>query len=118
MIRYGAELRKSYAMALLINSRTTNPIATQGGWYVFAGARGSYLANSIFLDGSKSYDDDYEEIDYDGETVAVTAGLAYSWKEWSLTFALNNLNVLNNSDGDPDEEFSEYGSLTVAWKHD
>ncbi len=118
MIRYGAELRKSYAMALLINSRTTNPVATQGGWYVFAGASANYLANHIFLDGSKSYDDDLEEIDYDAESVAVTAGLAYSWKKWSLTFAMNNLDVLNDSDGDPNEEFTKYGTLTVAWKLD
>jgi hypothetical protein len=85
---------------------------------VFAGARASYLANHIFLDGSKSYDDDLEEIDYDAESVAVTAGLAYSWKKWSLTFAMNNLNVLNDNDGDPDEEFTKYGTLTVAWKLD
>jgi len=118
MIRYGAELRKSYAMALLGHSRTTNPFATQGGWYVYAGARASYLANHIFLDGSKSYDDDYEEIDYDPERVSVSAGLAYSWKKVSATFAMNNLNVLNDSDGDPDEEFTKYGTLTVAWKLD
>jgi len=118
MIRYGAELRQSYASALLVSSRVTNPFATQSGWYLFAGARASYLFNMIFLDGSKSYDDDLEEIEYDEERVSVTAGLAYSWKKWSLTFAMNNLNVLNDSDGDPDEEFSEYGTLTVAWKLD
>jgi hypothetical protein len=118
MIRYGAELRKSYAMALLINSRTTNPLATQGGWYVFAGARATYLANHIFLDGSKSYDDNYEKIDYDPERISVTAGLAYSWKKVSLSFAMSNLNVLNDSDSDPDEEFTKYGTLTVAWKLD
>ena len=118
MIRYGAELGKSYASALLIGSRTSNPLVTQAGWYLFAGARASYLFNHIFLDGSKSYDDDLEEIDYDGDRVSVTAGLAYAWKKLSLTFALNNLNVINDSDGDPDEEFSEYGTLTVAWKLD
>ncbi len=118
MIRYGTGLRQSYAMALLGQSRTTNPIAIQGGWYVFAGARASYLANHIFLDGSKSYDDDYEEIDYDPERVSVSAGLAYSWKKVSATFAMNNLNVLNDNDSDPDEEFSKYGTLTVAWKLD
>jgi len=50
----------------------------------------------------------------------VTAGLAYSWKKWSLTFTMNNLNVLNDNDADADadEEFSEYGTLTVAWKLD
>jgi len=31
---------------------------------------------------------------------------------------MNNLNVLNDSDGDSDEEFSEYGTLTVAGKLD
>jgi len=118
MIRYGAELRKSYASALLTHTRITNPLVTQGGWYVFAGARASYLFNHIFLDGSKSYDDDYEEIEYDAEKVGVTAGLAYSWKKWSATFAMNNLNVLNDSDGDPDEEFTKFGTLTVAWKLD
>jgi lipid A 3-O-deacylase len=118
MIRYGAELKRSYAMALLGHSRTTNPFATQGGWYVYAGARAGYLANHIFLDGSKSYDDEYEEIDYDPESVSATAGLAYSWKKISATFAMNNLNVLNSNNGDPDEEFTRYGTLTVAWKLD
>lgn len=118
MIRYGAELGKSYATMLLTNSRTSNPLAAQSGWFVFAGARASYLANQIFLDGSKSYDNDYEKIDYNPERVSVTTGLAYSWKRWSLTFALNNLDVLNSNDGNPDGKFSRYGTLTVAWKLD
>jgi lipid A 3-O-deacylase len=118
MIRYGAELKKSYASALLTHSRTTNPFVTRGGWFVFTGARASYLANNIFLDGSKSYDDDYEKIDYDPEMISVTAGLAYAWKKVSLTFAMNNLNVLSNNEGDPDAEFTKYGTLTVAWKLD
>lgn len=118
MARYGTELKKSYASALLLGSRTTNPLATQSGWYVFAGAKASYLFNHVFLDGSKSYDDKYEEIDYDAEKVAVSAGLAYSWKKWSATFAMNNLNVLNDNDADAEEEFSKFGTLTVAWKLD
>ena len=118
MVRYGAELKRSFASSLLIGSRTSNPLVTNSGWFLFAGAEASYLFNHIFLDTSKSYDDEYEEIDYDGDRVAVTAGLAYAWKNWSATFALNNLNILNNNDGDPDNEFSEFGTLTVAWKLD
>ena len=114
MVRYGRELRQSYATALLVNSRTTNPVATRAGWYVFAGARAAYLERQIFLDGSKSYDDDFDEIEYDEEIVGVTTGIAYSWKEFSLTFAMNDLNV--NEDDDSAEEYSEYGTLTLAWK--
>jgi lipid A 3-O-deacylase len=116
MVRYGAHLDRSYATALLANGRTANPVATQNGWYVFAGARAGYLGNQIFLDTSKSYDDDFEEIDYQEDTVAITLGLAYSWKEWSFTFALNDLNV--NEDEDAAEEYSEYGTFTLAWKTD
>jgi len=118
MIRYGAQLRQSYAMALLVNSRTINPVATQAGWYLFAGARAGYYDSQIFLDGSRSYDDDFEEIEYGEDPISVTAGLAYSWKDLSLTFAMNNLNVNTDNDHDPEEEFSEYGTFTLAWKLD
>jgi hypothetical protein len=116
MYRYGRQMRHSYATALLISSRTTNPVSSQTGWYLFAGARASYLGNQIFLDGSKSYDDDFEEIDYQEDRVSVTVGLAYSWKEWSFTFAMNDLNV--DEDSDQAEEYSEYGTFTLAWKLD
>jgi hypothetical protein len=109
-------MRNSFATALLFSSRTTNPVSSQNGWYLFAGARASYLGNQIFLDTSKSYDDDFEEIDYQEDRVSVTAGLAYSWKEWSFTFAMNDLNV--NEDEDSAEEYSEYGTFTLAWKLD
>ncbi len=116
MVRYGRGLRRSFATALLISARTTNPVAVQTGGYLFAGARAAYLANQIFLDGSRSYDNDFDEIEYDEEIVGVTAGLAYSWKDFSLTFAINDLNV--NEDDDAAQEYSEYGTLTVAWKLD
>ena len=69
----------------------------------------------IFTDGN-TYDDDAEKIDYDEETIGVTAGLAYSWKDLSLTFAINDLNVNESDDGA--EEYSEYGTITVASKLD
>jgi hypothetical protein len=43
-------------------------------------------------------------------------GLAYSWKEWSFTFALNDLNT--DEDDDRAKEYSEYGTFTLAWKAD
>jgi hypothetical protein len=114
VVRYGDQMGETYATTLLANSRTANPFAVQAGWYVYAGLRAGYLANHIFLDESRSYDDDFEEIDYDDSTLGYSVGLAYSWKDWSLTFALNDLNA-DNSDDDA-EEFTEFGTITVAWK--
>ena len=114
MVRYGKQLSRTFAQALLVGSRTMNPVATQSGWYVFAGARAAYVGNNIFLDGSKSYDDDFEEIEYQEDSISATLGLAYSWKAFSLTFAMNDLNI--NEDDDASNEYSEYGTLTAAWK--
>lgn len=116
MVRYGDQIEPTYASALLVGSRTVNPLASQTGWYVFAGLRARYLGNQIFLDGSKSYDDDFEEIDYQEDTLAYTAGVAYSWKDWSFTFAINDLNV--DEDDDSAEEYSEFGTFTLAWRAD
>ena len=116
MVRYGAQIERTYATALLVGSRTANPFAVENGWYVFGGLRASYLANHIFLDGSKSYDDTFQEIDYQNDMLGYTAGLAYSWKNWSFTFALNDLNA--NEDDDSADEFTEYGTFTLAWRGD
>ncbi len=116
VVRYGAQMKDTYATALLVNSRTANPFATETGWYVYAGLRAAYLANHIFLDGSKSYDDDFDEIDYQEDMLGYSLGLAYSWKNWSLTFALSDLNA--NEDDDGADEFTEYGTITVAWRAD
>jgi len=113
MVRYGDQIERTYASVLLLGSRTANPLAAQTGWYVFAGMRARYLGNQIFLDGSKSYDDDFDEIDYEEDTIGYTVGLAYSWKEWSLTFAMNDLNADSDDDA---EEYTEFGTFTLAWR--
>jgi lipid A 3-O-deacylase len=118
MVRYGREMKQSYALTLLGGSRTVNPVATQKGWYLFAGARVGYLANSIFLDGSKSYDNNFGELEYDEDRLMITAGLAYSWKDFSLTFAVNDMNATEDSAVDTVENYHTYGTLTLAWKLD
>jgi hypothetical protein len=118
MVRYGREMKQSYATALLGSSRTVNPVATQNGWYLFLGARASYLGNHIFLDGSKSYDDKFGEIEYDEAGLALTTGLAYSWENFSFTFALNDLNAEEDSVNDSADEYHKFGTFTLAWKLD
>jgi hypothetical protein len=118
MVRYGREMKQSYATSLLAGSRIANPVATQNGWYLFAGARAGYLANHIFLDGSKAYDDRFGEIEYQEDRLMLTTGLAYSWENFSLTFAINDLNANEDSDNDSAEEYHQYGTFTLAWKLD
>jgi len=114
VVRYGAGLKQTYATVTMVNARISNPIAVDNGWYVYAGLRAGYLANQIFLDGSKSYDDDLEEIEYTNETLGYTVGLAYAWENWSLTVALNDLNT--NGDFEGSEDYTKYGTLTLGWR--
>ena len=117
MFRYGSQLKRTFATALLVNSRTANPLATDSGWYLFAGASALYVANQIFLDGNTFDDHDDKPINYDRNQLGVTVGLAYSWKNLSVTFAISDLNV-NISGSDPADEYSEFGTFTLAWRHD
>ena len=114
MYRYGRELKRSYATALLVSSRAANSVVTQSGWYVFAGLNARYLANQIFLDGNTFDDDGQESMDYDHDTIGATLGVAYSWQDLALTFAVTDLNV--SEDNDQVGDYSQFGSLTLAWR--
>jgi lipid A 3-O-deacylase len=77
---------------------------------VFAGAGARYTFNQIFLDGNTWHDS--RSIDYDPEQVAVSIGLAYSWENLSMTFAINDLNVIGDEDKNVDQ-YTQYGTLTL-----
>jgi len=115
MFRYGRQLHSSFGTSLLASGKTANPIATDRGWYLFAGTSFRYVFNQIFFDGNTYRDS--RSIDYDHEQVSLTAGIAYSWKDLSITFAINDLNVIAEESREEQEELSEYGTLTVAWRH-
>jgi hypothetical protein len=124
MYRYGSGLKGTGATTMLTAGRTSNPLAIDKGWFLFLGARPNYLANMIFLDGNtfRSMDNiDADEIDYDNEQLGVTAGVAFGWKDVSFTWAVNDMNVISDSDDDDSkaqDEYSEYGTFTIAWRHD
>ena len=117
MWRYGEQLDRTYATTLLASGRIASPVALETGWYWFAGAAARYTANVIFLDGN-TYRDSREVDDWDNEQLAVTAGIAYSWKDWSLTYAISDLNVISDNDNDAVDEYSRFGTLTFAWRGD
>lgn len=114
-VRYGRDLISSYATTLFSNSRTSNPGAVNGGWYVYAGIEAGYIFNQIFTDGNTYRDS--RSIDYDSEYVGVSSGLAFSGEDWSITFAIRDANVIQS--GDTEEalmDLTQYGTLTFAWQ--
>ena len=114
-IRYGRDLASSYATTLLNSSRTTNPSAVNGGWYIYAGLQAGYVFNQIFTDGNTFRDS--RSIDYDHEFIGLTAGFAYSWQNFSLTFAVNDSNLLQTGSSEKTlENLTQYGTITFAWR--
>jgi len=116
VIRYGKNLIKSYATLLLDSNRTTSPVAINGGWYVYSGIKFGYIFNQIFTDGNTFTDS--RSIAYDHEYVSFTTGLAYSWGDYSLAFALNDANIISDKSEEQSKNLAQYGTLTFAVKFD
>jgi hypothetical protein len=111
LFRYGNELSRTFATPLLINNRSANPAAIEGGWYLFAGVRFEYVFNLIYTDGNTYRDS--RSIEYDQSQVGITAGLAYSWKNVSVTFAIYDSNLSD----DLARDTTRFGTLTIGWRH-
>jgi len=115
MIRYGRDLISSFSTTLFHRSRTTNPGAINGGWYVYAGVHAGYIFNQIYTDGNTFRDS--RSVSYKRELIGLNAGLVYSWHDYSLTIALNDANILQGGNQeDTLENFTQYGTLTFAWR--
>ncbi len=117
MLRYGENLMESYAIPLLDSSRTTNPtnpVAINGDWYVYSGITIGYIFNQIFTDGNTFRDS--RSIDYDHDFVRLILGIAYSWSDYSLAFALNDSNIISDESEEHLKDLTQYGSLTFAVK--
>lgn len=114
MLRYGKNLIESYAIPLWNNSRTTNPVAINGDWYVYSGIKIGYIFNQVFTDGNTFRDS--RSIDYKHEFVSLTLGIAYSWNDYSLGFVLNDSNIIFDDSDEQLKDLTQYGSLTFAVK--
>ncbi len=114
-IRYGRDLISSYATTLYNSSRTSNPSAVAGGWFLFTGVQAGYIFNQIFTDGNTFRDS--RSIDYEHEFIGLTAGLAYSWQNFSLTFAVNDSNIISKGNNQETlKNLTQYGTLTFSWR--
>ncbi len=80
-----------------------------------AGAKFGYTFNQIFTDGNKFRD--AASIDYNRESLGLGLGFAWSWQNYSLTFAINERNILQSSDTDEAlEDLTQFGTLTYSWR--
>lgn len=113
IFRYGRDLKRSFGSFLLLDSRTTNPIAVSGEWYVYAGLQAEYVFNEIFMDGNTFRDS--ASVNYDHSFVGLNFGAAYSWGRNSLTFAVNHSSLLQPSNSQYTDE-TRYGTLTYSWQ--
>ena len=111
LFRLGDDLGRTFTTPLLINTRSANPAAIKGGWYLFAGVRLEYIFNAIYTDGN-TYSDS-RSIDYDQSQIGLTTGLAYSWENVSITFALYESNISDETTRD----ITRFGTLTYGWQY-
>ncbi len=110
--RYGKNNDITYPSSLLSNDRTINPVAIDEGWFFYFNLGASYTFNNIFTDGNTFTDS--RSIDVDPKQISTAIGFAYSWKNLSVTFAINSLDIGNNNDNL--ENLTEYGTLTFLWR--
>lgn len=110
MLRVGSGLSRSYPSVLLINSRTTNPVAEDGGWFAYLGIRVRYTFNQIFTDGNTFTDSPATELDH--TQVGATAGFSHAWENFTVTLAVEDLTLFENRF----EGVSRFGTITLGWK--
>ena len=115
-LRYGRNLKRSFATPLLSGSRASNPIAIENGWTVYAGLSAGTRLRMILLDGNNFKDS--RSVDYRKEYVGFTVGATYAWSDSSLTFAVSDSSVLQELNNDKLDQVTQFGSLTFAWRLD
>ncbi|MEW8628249.1 MAG: lipid A deacylase LpxR family protein [Candidatus Thiodiazotropha sp.] len=115
VLRYGKGLKESYVTTLFNNSRMINPSAINRGWYLYTRIQVGYLFNQIFTDGNTFRDS--RSIDYEHEFIELSTGFAYSWDNYSLSFAVTDVNILQSgAEEETLENLTQYGTLTFAWR--
>ncbi len=113
MLRFGKNLEHSYASVLYASTRTMNPISIGAeNWNIYIGLTAEYTFNQIFTNGNTFQDS--STLDYKHEKIRSTLGISYSWKSYAFSFAINDLNIMNNKQ--ETKQLDKYGTLSLAIK--
>lgn len=113
-LRIGNGLDHSYASVLLNTARTSNPIALNDSWYFYAGLTASYIFNQIYTDGNTFRNS--RSVDYYHQRLGFNAGLAFAYKRLSVSMGFTDQDIFDNNSGDPINDLTQYGTVTVAWR--
>src|SRR5690606_13546053 len=110
IVRIGSGLADSFATAALSFGRTSTPAAVNGSWYGYAGFEVDYMFNYIFVDGNtyrKSQSSDLKR-----QQINFTAGLTYSWQDFSVALAYKSGTAMDVRNTGRDN----YGTISLSWR--
>lgn len=110
MLRYGSGLTTTYVTPAFQSNRSANPLAIDGGWFIYVGVSARLLANQIFIDGNTFRDSPSTELDH--TQFGVAAGLSIDWENFSITLAVEDLSTFESQY----DSATRVGSLSVAWR--
>jgi hypothetical protein len=106
MLRYGRGLDRSYPTTPRILSQRGDPMLVEEGWFTFAAFSYDRIALHAGFD-----DDDPQRARLRKNSLRSTAGLAYGWKNSSLTISVARDSALVEA-GQP----HSYASLSYTWQ--
>lgn len=103
LLRYGVALEQSFATTMPVTGSNSDAFLMGEGWFVFGGVSAEHMFRHIGIGESSRLRK---------SKAAMTVGVAYGWKDASLTFALKSVDPLIESSS----RRQSYGSLTYAFR--
>jgi len=106
MLRYGHGLDRSYATTPRILSQRGDPMLVDEGWFTFTAFSYGRLFHHEGIDGN-----DHQQATLRKNNLRATAGLAYGWKDSSLTVSVTRESPLVDAG-----LAHSYASLSYTWR--
>lgn len=110
ILRAGTGLKKSFPTAALLTGRISNPMAVDGGWYIYAGATADYVYNQIFVNGNTFRESPSASLRHDQHSLV--GGISYSWENISLGLAYQDGTSLDINT----TARQRFGSIVLGWR--
>lgn len=110
MLRVGSGLKKSFSSAAMITGRISNPMAIDGGWYLYVGATVDYVHNQIFVNGNTFRISPSASLKH--EQRSLVAGMTYAWKDFSVAVAYQDGTSLDINT----TARQTFGAITLGWR--
>ncbi|MCM2972833.1 lipid A deacylase LpxR family protein [Larsenimonas suaedae] len=110
MVRVGRGLSDVYGIPNVSPSQSGRTFFTpnRGGWYVFAGLTGRYVAHNMLLDGNTF--EDSAEVDRRPLVGDALTGVALTYDRWSVAFTA----VWRTHEFEAQDDSDKFGSLTIS----